>query len=146
MGMSDMRAKVAYLQGLTEGLELDASSPEGRILYAVLDVLGDLAEEVGQVARAQERLEQYVEDVDYDLGALEESLYGDGEEPVRCGPGRTLREEADGVAMEICPACGEPVGAVAGEMDAGDELTLICPTCGAELITDGDELTDDNRG
>ena len=37
--------KVAYLKGLFEGMEIDESTKEGKLLKAVVDVLGELAED-----------------------------------------------------------------------------------------------------
>lgn len=134
--MNDVRAKVAYLQGLAEGLDLDTGSPEGRVLSSMLDVLVEIADEVEEISEAQTSLAEYVEDVDFDLGALEESLYGDedeGGEVVRFLPESALLEEEDGVRLTCCPECGETLAADAGEIDSG--LDAVCPSCGC-MVTD----------
>ena len=46
MGISE---KVAYLQGLAEGMKLDESTNEGKLLMAIIDVLDDMAEEFADV-------------------------------------------------------------------------------------------------
>ncbi len=51
--MTDLRSRVAYLHGLAEGLDLDTGSPHGRVLAGVLDVLGDLAEEIEELTVMQ---------------------------------------------------------------------------------------------
>ncbi|MGE5676038.1 MAG: CD1247 N-terminal domain-containing protein [Mycobacterium leprae] len=66
----DIRAKVAYLQGLAEGLEIDDSSAEGRLLGGVIDVLGDLASQVNTMSEVQEQLSEYVDELDSDLSSL----------------------------------------------------------------------------
>ena len=38
-----IKEKVAYLQGLLSGLELDESSKEGKVIKAIVDVLDDMA-------------------------------------------------------------------------------------------------------
>ena len=45
----DICEKVAYIKGLAEGLELDASTKEGKILEAVIDLLGDITEEICEI-------------------------------------------------------------------------------------------------
>lgn len=134
--MNDIRAQVAYLQGLAEGLDLDTGSPEGRVLSAMLDVLVDIAE-------AQTELAEYVEDVDYDLGALEETLYGDEDDEdgrlVEFMPSQAFLLDDDGVEVAFCPECGETLGATAGDM-AGN-LDVVCPSCGCSVC---DEYVDDD--
>ena len=38
----DICEKVAYIKGLAEGLALDDSTKEGKVLAAIIDVLGDI--------------------------------------------------------------------------------------------------------
>ena len=41
--------KVSYIKGLAEGLQLDDSTKEGKVLAAIVDVLGDIAENLAEV-------------------------------------------------------------------------------------------------
>ena len=43
--------KVAYLEGLAEGLALDTETKEGKLLAAIVDVLGEIAEELEEIER-----------------------------------------------------------------------------------------------
>lgn len=131
--MSDLRAKVAYLQGLAEGLDVEMTSSEGRILASMIDVLGEMAEQVEEIAEAQDELAEYVEDVDYDLGALEESVYTDEEdddeiEGVTFVPEEWITQREDGMEIVACPQCGETIAAGFGDVDAHFEA--VCPSCG----------------
>ncbi|HEY8347547.1 MAG TPA: AraC family transcriptional regulator [Symbiobacteriaceae bacterium] len=128
--MKDLRTKVAYLHGLADGLELEASSPEGRILSSMLDVLSDMADQITEIKEAQGELTEYIEDVDYDLGELEESIYGheDDEEPE---PVAGVVEEEDGVITVTCPSCGETVAVGAFDEDRDGEV--VCPVCDAPM-------------
>ena len=38
----DICEKIAYIKGLAEGLSLDETTKEGKILSAVIDLLGDI--------------------------------------------------------------------------------------------------------
>lgn len=122
--MSELRAKVAYLHGLAEGLDIDETSAEGRVLVAMLDVLGDLAEAVDEVTDAQDELADYVEEMDDDLSAMEETVF---EEDVIVDTGG----EGD-FEMVCCDSCGETIAASAGEFD-GEELEVTCPVCGCAM-------------
>jgi len=115
--MSEIRAKVAYLQGLAEGLDIEVSSSEGRILTAMIDLLGDLAEEIETVSDAQAHLAEYVEDVDYDLGTLEESMDEEDDDEVTFVPDGVVLSEEDGIELASCPQCGEVLGATYGEFE-----------------------------
>lgn len=134
--MSDIRAKVAYLQGLAEGLDVEGATSEGRLLVSVLDVLGDLAEHVTGVAEAHAELAEYVEDVDYDLGALEETVLTDEEPQVQFIPDVEL-EEGDEVEILCCPECGEPLMATEGDLEADGEV--VCPECGSLVQIESEE-------
>ena len=41
--------KVAYLKGLAEGLALDETTKEGKVLLAIVDLLDDLTDTVSQL-------------------------------------------------------------------------------------------------
>ena len=66
--------KVAYIKGLVAALESDKND---KVLAAVLDLLSDLAATVADLDDKSEYLEKYIEEVDEDLGALEDEYYGD---------------------------------------------------------------------
>ena len=127
--MTDIRAKVAYLQGLAEGLEIETSSPEGRILTSIIEVLGDVVDQVVDIEDAQAELAEYVEDVDYDLGSLEDSLCEAGEdegERIRFIPDGDLIQSEDDVSIISCPQCGETLGAFSGTTP---DMETTCPWC-----------------
>lgn len=102
--VEDIRARVAYLHGLAEGLDIDASSAEGRVLSSVIDVLGMFAEQMTEMVEAQDEMADYVEDLDYDLGTVEESVFGDDEGRVRFIAADDLDDDDD---VEVVCDCGE---------------------------------------
>ena len=54
----EITEKVAYLKGLAEGLGLDGSTKEGKILSVMIDVLDDIALELQDLQDAQEEMEE----------------------------------------------------------------------------------------
>lgn len=60
--------KVAYLKGLMEGLSVDETSKEGKILKAVVDVLDDLAMSV-------EDLEDYTAELTEQVDAVDRGIW-----------------------------------------------------------------------
>lgn len=72
--------KVAYLQGLTDGLEIDETSKEGKLLIAIIETLEEFAEVMEEVVEDQIDLEEYVNFIDEDLADVETDVYGDEED------------------------------------------------------------------
>ncbi|MCL5676370.1 MAG: zinc ribbon domain-containing protein [Firmicutes bacterium] len=135
MSEMNLRQKVAYLQGLAEGLQLDPQNKEGRILGEVIGLLSEMSEALYDLKGAHDELESYMEEMDQDLSVVEEDLYGeegdDGDEDEN--------EEPDLEAVEVkCPNCGTVLHLERRDGDADDTLDLICPNCG-EMIYDNDD-------
>ena len=78
--MGNIKERVAYLQGLTLGLDISVHSVEGKLLINIIDVLDDMAEEIDNIQMAQVDLETYIESMDEDLTDLEEEVYDDADE------------------------------------------------------------------
>lgn len=110
--MSDLKSRVAYLQGLTAGMELDTESKEGKLLNGIIDVLQDFADSFDELEEAQEQLENYVETIDEDLCQLEDDFY----------------EATDYVEVE-CPNCGETVCFDSDILDDDEVVEITCPNC-----------------
>ena len=72
MGISE---KVAYLKGLAEGLNLDESTKEGKLLLAIVDVLDEMADEFADIEDEIVDLEDGLDAVSDDLNDVEEFLY-----------------------------------------------------------------------
>ena len=128
--------KVAYLRGLADGLKLTDTTAEGKVLLNVIEVLDDLALSVSDLEDETATLSEYVEELDEDLGAVEEDLYGEEDD----------EEDDDDDFVEIeCPHCGEEV-----YFDESiDPEHIICPACGQEFscVCDcGCEDDDDEDG
>ena len=119
--------KVAYLKGLMEGLSVDETSKEGKILKAVVDVLDDLAMSVEDLEDYTAELTEQVDAVDEDLDSLENDFYGECD---------CCDDDEDEEYYDItCPSCGDEFSV--------DEDTLLeggieCPNCGEHLEFDVD--------
>ena len=64
--------KAAYLKGLAEGLDISPDSKNGKIIKGILDILEDIADSIGVLEEENKNLNDYVAEIDEDLGALEE--------------------------------------------------------------------------
>ncbi len=79
----EISKKVAYLKGLLEGLSLDESKPETRVLHMMADILEVCADEIDALNVEAERVDDYLDELDHDLGDLESVVFdteGDDEE------------------------------------------------------------------
>ena len=126
--------KAAYIKGLFEGYEIDATAKEGRILSELLALVEDMADEISALKADNRELHKYVEELDHDLGEVEEELYFEDDYD---DEDEDEYDDEDSEYYEIvCPSCGE----VVCFDDTLEEDELICPACG-ELVT-GVELCD----
>ncbi len=70
--MENIINRLAYLEGLAEGYEIDAEKKEGRILLELMDIVSEMAEEL---KARQDELEEYVDLIEEDLTNLEDYVY-----------------------------------------------------------------------
>ena len=132
--MMTVTEKAAYVKGLAEGLNLDESKPETKLINAMLDVIDDLALSVADLEDELAIVSEQVDAVDEDLGDLEEYVYDD------CCCDDYDGDYDDEMYEVECPSCHETV--------AFDEASLIegfaeCPNCGEKLEFDFDCDCDD---
>ena len=78
--MMTVTEKVAYLKGLAEGMKMDDSTNEGKLLLAIIDTLDDIALTVSDMEDSMTELAAQVDEIDDDLGAVEEDLYCDDDD------------------------------------------------------------------
>mgnify|MGYP007119922242 CR=1 FL=1 len=48
----NLTEKIAYIKGLAEGLELDTTTKEGKVLNAIIDLLEDMVDEIDAIDEA----------------------------------------------------------------------------------------------
>ena len=64
--------KSAYLKGLADGLKLDREKPEGKLIGELIDLVAEIASAVETLDGETGELQDYVDELDQDLGELEE--------------------------------------------------------------------------
>lgn len=140
--MREISEKVSYLQGLSEGLNVNEKSPQGKILNGILVVLSEVADEMEDIEVEMENIKDYLNSVDEDLFELEESWLN-------------AEEDYPEHIEDECPNCGEPIYFYSSMTDAEDVIEIICPKCNEHIfINEGsfdyepafidDELDTDN--
>ena len=149
--------KTAYIKGLCEGLGIDGKdTAEAKIIKALLDLCQDMAEEIDALGSDVEDLIDYCEELDEDLGDVEEVLldmdeededeeWDDEDEWDECCDCDCDCDDCDcdcccddDYFEIVCPSCGETV-CFDDSVNAED---LLCPACGSELgcIVEDDDV------
>ena len=124
--------KVAYIRGLAEGLELDDSKKEVKVLNAIIDLLDDLSMSLADLEDGYSDMADQLDAVDEDLGSLEDDFYGDDEDD---------EDDEDTCYYEVtCPNCHETICLSEDIIEDGQ---MDCPNCGETLEFDIDECDDD---
>jgi DNA-directed RNA polymerase subunit RPC12/RpoP len=122
--MDYINEKVSYLKGLCDGLEIDDSTKEGKVFVKIIDILEDLTDAVEGLQEAYDDIEDYVELIDEDLMEVEDELYDLD----------ILEDEDDNLYDEDDDDF----------LDEDDIYEIECPNCGAEFITDFDDMEDED--
>ena len=147
--------KSAYLKGLMDGLKLNTESDEGKMISAIVDLLGDLTRKVTDIEETTIAISDELDEIEEDLDAIEDYILDeededwdedyededdewdedeeDDEDWEECDGDCT---SCDGCNCEdeeyyeiVCPSCGETV-CFDGELDPEN---LICPACGEKF-------------
>lgn len=128
----DICEKIAYIKGLAEGLSLDDTTKEGKILLAIIDLLDDITEEICDIEDGCDELMEQIDAVDEDLSSLEEIIY---DEDCDCDCDDCDCDCDDEVYEIECPACNDIIYLDAEMLE---EEGMTCPNCGTELEFDFD--------
>ena len=142
----ELNKKAAYLQGLVDGLGIDESTKEGRIIKAMSALLGEMADAIEGMDEDLSRAYDQINDLSDELEDLEADLYEDEDgEDSDAEDGTDADDDAndDDIASEpfyevACPNCGETVYVSEDDLDAGE---ANCAHCGVtfEVALEGDE-------
>ena len=134
----NLTEKAAYLKGLAEGLDINDSTKEGKLLKAIVEMLDELTSTVSVLDDDVDQIYEELDAIDEDMDDLEEYVFGDDD--CEDEDDEEDEDEEDELYYEItCPKCGETV--------CVDEDTLVsedlaCPNCGTEFEVEFDEDCD----
>ncbi len=133
----DICEKIAYIKGLAEGLALDETTKEGKVLAAIIDLLGDITEEICDIEDGCDALLEQIDAVDEDLADLEEFVYeDDDDDDCDCCDCDDDCCDCDDEVYEVeCPACNDIIYLDAEMLE---EDGMVCPNCGTDLEFDFD--------
>jgi len=140
--------KSAYLKGLMDGLKLNTESDEGKMIAAIVDLLGDMAKRVTEIEETTIAISDELDEIEEDLDAIEDYIldeddYDDEDFDDEWDEDEDYEEgfdfgDEDTTIYEVECACGEIINFDEEVLEAG---SMICPNCGEtlEFSLDDDE-------
>lgn len=131
--------KAAYLKGLMDGLDVDASTKEGKMFHAIVDTIQEIALSVEDNSKIIDDLAETVDMLDEGLSDVEKVVFDDDDD-------FGFDDDDDDDIYEVtCPDCGETFKVSEDMLDDGE---TVCPSCGQPLAFDlqigQDDSSDDD--
>ena len=141
MTISEM---AAYLKGLMDGLKLDTEKPEGQMISAIVDLLGDVTRRLTDVEETTIAISDELDEIEEDLDAIEDYILDEEDEDYEDDfddedddfyddedfeEGFDFGDEETTI-YEVKCACGEIIDFDEETLEKG---SMICPNCGETL-------------
>ena len=157
--------KSAYLKGLMDGLNLNTETNEGKMIAAIVDLLGDVTRRITDIEETTIAISDELDEIEEDLDAIEDYILDeedededddwdeewdeddfededdddfDWDEDEDYEEGFDFGDE-DSTIYEVECACGEIINFDEEVLEQG---SMICPNCGETLefsLEDDDE-------
>ena len=135
--------KSAYLKGLMDGLKLNTESDEGKMISAIVDLLGDMAKRITDIEETTIAISDELDEIEEDLDAIEDFImdeeddYDDDEDfededwddEDEFEEGFDFGDEETTIYEVEC-ACGNIINFDEETLEAG---SMTCPNCGETL-------------
>jgi len=145
--------KSAYLKGLMDGLKLNTESDEGKMIAAIVDLLGDLTRKVTDIEDTTIAISDELDEIEEDLDAIEDFImddedeyddeddfdWDDEDEDEEFEEGFDFGDEETTI-YEVQCVCGEVINF---DEETLEEGSIICPNCGESLEFDVEEDEED---
>ena len=141
--------KSAYLKGLMDGLKLNTETDEGKMIAAIVDLLGDLTRKVTDIEDTTIAISDELDEIEEDLDAIEDFImddedeydddedldWDDEDEDEDYEEGFDFGDEETTI-YEVQCICGEVINFDEQTLEEG---SIICPNCGETLEFDVEE-------
>ncbi len=134
--------KSAYLKGLMDGLKLSTETDEGKMIAAIVDLLGDLTRKVTDIEDTTIAISDELDEIEEDLDAIEDFIMDEEDEDYDEDDfdfddddddyedeGFDFGDE-DTTIYEVVCACGNVINFDEETLEQG---SIICDKCGEKL-------------
>ena len=137
--------KAAYLKGQMDGMDMDTEKAEGKMISAIVDLLGDMAKRVKDIEETTIAISDELDEIEEDLDAIEDFIMDEDDEDWDEEEDLDDEDWADEEALEEgivygaedstiyeveCPVCGEVINF---DEDTLEDGAIPCPNCGENL-------------
>ena len=135
--------KSAYLKGLMEGMKLSTETDEGKMIAAIVELLGDVTKTLGDVQETTIAISDELDEIEDDLDAIEDFIMSmdedefddDFEDDDEDFDFEDLEEgfdfgDEETTIYEVTCACGE---VIAFDEETLEEGSIVCENCGETL-------------
>ena len=148
--------KSAYLKGLMDGLKLNTESDEGKMIAAIVDLLGDLTRKVTDIEDTTIAISDELDEIEEDLDAIEDYILDEEDEDwdedyededdewdedEEYEEGFDFGDE-DSTIYEVVCACGN---VIAFDEDVLESGSIVCEECGETLEFSFDDEDEDEE-
>ena len=148
--------KSAYLKGLMDGLNLDTEKAEGKLIAAIVDLLGDVTKKVTDIEDTTIAISDELDEIEEDLDAIEDYILDEEDEDDEWDDdewddyededdfedeGFDFGDE-DSTIYEVKCACGN---VIAFDEETLEEGSIICDECGETLEFTFDDEDEDEE-
>ena len=148
--------KSAYLKGLMDGLNLNTETNEGKMIAAIVDLLGDLTRKVTDIEDTTIAISDELDEIEEDLDAIEDYIldededdyddeddFEDDDDDYDDDPdeGFDFGDE-DTTVYEVECACGSIIDFDEQTLEEG---SIVCPNCGETLEFSLEEDDEDDE-
>ena len=138
--------KAAYLKGLMDGLELDTEKAEGKMIAAMVELIGDMAKRVKDIEETTIAISDELDEIEEDLDAIEDFIMDeeddeDWDDEDYEDEGFDFGDE-DTTIYEVTCACGNVINFDENTLEAG---SIICEECGENLEFTFDDEDEDEE-
>jgi len=136
--------KSAYLKGLMDGLSLSTETSEGKMIAAMVDLLGDMAKRITDIEETTIAISDELDEIEEDLDAIEDFIMDedeyddedfDDDEDLEWDDEDEYEEgfdfgDEETTIYEVECACGEIINFDEEVLEKG---SMLCPNCGETL-------------
>jgi hypothetical protein len=145
--------KSAYLKGLMDGMKLATESDEGKMIAAIVDLLGDITKKVTDIEATTIAISDELDEIEEDLDAIEDYILEEEEEDEEDDDFDWEEDEdeeydeegfdfgdEDTTIYEVECACGNIINF---DEETLEEGSIICDNCGETLEFTFDDVEEE---
>ena len=134
--------KAAYLKGLMDGLNLDTEKAEGKMISAIVELLGDVTKRLSDVEETTIAISDELDEIEEDLDAIEDYIMDEDDDDYDYDDYEDEDEDfddedegfdfgdEDSIIYEVKCACGNVINFDEETLEAG---SIVCDECGEVL-------------